>query len=115
MNYKSINHDFITSWKNSIFLYTSKEKKEKNMERNMLKATYSSLSRLLKEFQTKEGFEIAKPIFEKLGLPLNRKVKPADIFAKVPASSFYIDKYGNRRVPIREGTWSLEKLEKLLS
>ena len=70
------------------------------MERNLLKARFSSLSRLLREVQKKENFEKAKPIFEMLNLPLNGKVTPAFIVARVPASHFYIDSEGKKLLAI---------------
>ena len=100
INYKSINHNDFNSWQNEIEDYINKAVYFKKMERNLLKARFSSLSRLLREVQKKENFEKAKPIFEMLNLPLNGKVTPAFIVARVPASHFYIDSEGKKLLAI---------------
>lgn len=76
---------------------------------------FSTLSRLLKEAQTKEGFKVSKPFFELFDLPLTRKVTPSDILERIPASKWTTDKYGHKQINIREGQWSLKELVSLLS
>lgn len=96
VNYKSVNHNDLNSWQRIIEDYINNAMNLKKMERNLYKATFSSLNRLLKVTQKVENFTEAKPIFEMLNLPLNRKVTPAHILSRVPESNFYIDKDGNK-------------------
>lgn len=92
----------------------NKVTKEKKIEIDVSKTNFHSLSRLLRELQTRENFKKVEPVFKKLNLPLTRRVKPADIMAIVPNTSFYIDADGQKRLPIREGAWSLDKLVRLI-
>jgi hypothetical protein len=110
VNYKSVNHNDLDSWQGTIEDYLSQAmnfvtarhtnnnaSKEMKMGKNLLKAHFPSLSRLLKETQTAEGIKEAKPIFEKLNLPLNRKIRPSDILERVPKSNYYIDSEGVKK------------------
>lgn len=114
ITYKSVNHDDLDSWKILIGESVNKVTKEKKIEIDVSKTNFHSLSRLLRELQTRENFKKVEPVFKKLNLPLTRRVKPADIMAIVPNTSFYIDADGQKRLPIREGAWSLDKLVKLI-
>ena len=110
VNYKSVNHNDPGSWQMIIEDYLNEamnfvavkhpknnSTKEMKMGHNLLKAHFSSLSRLLRETQTVEGFKIAKPIFEKLKLPLNRKIRPSNIMERVPKSNFCVDSEGIKK------------------
>ena len=114
IEYKSINHDDIHSWRQVIREYIDIMIRIPHQEDNLMKIRYDSLSRLLREIQSKENFIKVEPIFKKYGIPLTRKVKPADILARIPDSCFVIDKDGKRTIPIPRGTWSLEKMLKLI-
>lgn len=76
---------------------------------------FQSLSRLVKEVQKKEVFEIAKPFFAINRLPITGKAIPADIISRIPESKWTIDTDGHRTLNVREGEWSLNVLEELLS
>ena len=114
IDYKSINHDDIYSWQHAIRECININTMIPRQEDNFIKIRYSSLSRLLREVQSKDNFNKVEPIFEKYGIPLTRRVKPADILARIPDSCFTTDKDGNRTIPIPKGTWSLEKMLKLI-
>ena len=113
INYNSINHDDLQSWKSTVLRILNNTMAEK-MVCNYLKVTYNSLSSLLRNTQTKQGFIFAKPVFENLSLPIDRKVKPADILRIIPEKKIIIGKDGKKTLPIHEGEWSLENLIKLL-
>ena len=81
----------------------------------LLNRKFTTLSRLLKEIQSKEGFKVSKPFFELFDLPLTRKVTPSDILERIPASKWTIDKDGHKQINIRNGQWSLKELVSLLS
>lgn len=69
--------------------------KETKEERNLWKATFNSLSRLLRVAQTKEGMKIVAPIFGRFNLPTTGKVKPSEILALIPSEYMKEDKKGN--------------------
>ncbi|MBR1667296.1 MAG: hypothetical protein IJ693_03335 [Bacteroidaceae bacterium] len=114
ITYKSINHDNYSSWQKGIERYLKTAIRIPRKEADLMKTKFHSLSRLLREVQTKENFEKVRPFFEKCKLPLTRKVRPAEILALIPNSSCRIDSDGNKILPIREGCWSLEKLLALI-
>lgn len=114
IEYKSINHDDIFSWQKAIRECINITDRIPRHEDNIMKLRYNSLSRLLREAQSKDNYIKVEPIFEKYGIPLTRRVKPADILARIPDSCFTTDKDGNRTIPIPKGTWSLEKMLKLI-
>ena len=119
--------------------------KETKKERTIWRSNYFSLSRLLRDTQTKEGLKITTPIFAALNLPTTGKIKPSEILESLSDSQFYTDKKGNKfpayvtrreitdengnpvltkeglktyeykLTPIREGSWTLDKLCKLIS
>ena len=114
-SYSSIDHDDLQTWQKVLMEHINKERPEEKMQRDPIKAKYSSISKLLRETQTKHAFKATKPVFEMLNLPLDRRVKPAHIFALLPQSKYEIDKNGNKVIPRTEGRWSLEFLIKLLT
>lgn len=114
INYKSINHDDISSWQNIISVFTDTLIPIPHKENNLLKKNFSSLSRLLHELQTKQNFPKVKSVFQEHNLPLSRKLRPKQIINMIPDSACRIDKDGNKVLPISNGLWSLEKLIKLL-
>lgn len=119
--------------------------KDTQKERDLWKLTFNSASRLLREAQTKEGFKIARPIFERFNLPLTRKFKPSELFELIPSDLWMKDKKNNsypcyvsrsveknedgtdkkdkngnliykfRLCPIRDNTWTFDKFVKLMS
>lgn len=114
IDYKSINHDDINSWQKVIRECINIKDRIPRQEDNIMKLRYNSLSRLLREVQSKDNFIKVEPIFAQYGIPLTRRVKPADILARIPDTCFITDKNGNRTIPIQKGTWSLEKMLKLI-
>ena len=102
INYRSVNHNDINSWQSIIEDNINNAMKMKKKEPNILKTTFPSLNRLLKETQTVEGFKAARFVYEELNLPLNRKIKISDILARVPKSNFFIDTNGKKLIAIPE-------------
>lgn len=114
INYNAIDHYDINTWKKAIDWYISKAIHIPQMEDNLMKVKFHSLSRLLREIQTYDNFKKVEHIFTLYGLPLTKKVKPAEILERIPGSAYPIDKDGHKVVPVREGEWSVEVLIKLL-
>lgn len=111
--------------------------------RTLYKQTFCSLSRTLRNMQTKEGMRSCAPIFEALGLPTTGKIKPSEILAriaawtedkngnKIPAYTSrtavldkdgnpVLDKDGNRTytyrlVGVKDGAWTIDKFVKVLA
>lgn len=114
-------------------------------QRNIWKKEYFSLSRLLRDTQTKSALTITAEIFAELGLPTSGKIKPAEVLNGLNPAQFVDDKKGNKfpayvtqvaildaegkpvldaegnktynykLTAIREGGWTLDKLCKLIS
>lgn len=114
INYCAKDHDDINTWKKAIDWYISKAIYIPQLEDNLLKAKFHSLSRLLREIQTSDNFKKVEHIFSLYGLPLTKKVKPAEILARIPDSTYPIDENGHKKLPVREDEWSVEVLIKLL-
>lgn len=57
-------------------------------ERKDLRKSMYTLTRLLHEMQAVSNWSFSKPIFEKCGLPLSRKVSKSAFLALLPESSF---------------------------
>ena len=114
LNYKSINHDDIYSWKYSIERFLNSSSKLPKKEAILEKMNFRTLSHLLRVMQSKENFPKIRHIFEKYNIPVNGKVSPTYIISKIPKSKFVLDKDGNKVLPIQRGKWSLDKLVKLL-
>ena len=66
------------------FESAAKVMKATKEDRSIWNKSYYSLSRLLRDMQTKTGLKMTAPIFEQLGLPTGGKVRPADVLALVP-------------------------------
>lgn len=98
IDYKSINHNEFFSWHSAIEDYIEQAITAHKKVPNLLKTKFSTLSRLLREIQSDNCFEKVKPIFKMLNLPLNRKVTPSYILARVPESNYYIDADGSKQL-----------------
>ena len=114
INYSTIDHDDLSSWKKAIDWYVSKAIHIPHLENDLLKAKYYSLSRLLREIQTIDNFKKVEHIFALYNIPLTRKVKPAEILSLIPDNIYSTDEKGHKILPVREGEWSLEVLIILL-
>lgn len=76
---------------------------------------YKSLSRLLKDIQSEEGMKLVRHFMIEYNLPTTGKITPREIIDRIPDSRCTIDIDGKKVVNIREGEWSLKRLEELLS
>ena len=124
------------------FESVKKSMKATKAERDMWKATYYSLNKLLSDAQSKSGLKITQSIFAQFGINshINADTLKADFFRlwytdnkgnKYPAYSTRrakVDKLGNKLTdkdgnqlyeyaitPVRDNAWTLDKLVKCLS
>lgn len=114
INYNSIDHDDLNTWQKTIEWYMSEAISIPKMEDNLLNAKFSSISQLLREIKTKENFPKVEQIFSEHKIQITRNTRPADLLSRIPDSSFSEDSNGYKKLPIREGEWSIENLIKLL-
>lgn len=111
--------------------------------RRAWRVKFNTLTRLLHDTQTRDAWKITEPIYEALGLPITRKVSRSDVESLVHI--WHTDKKGNRfpayvsrRIetdadgnevkdadgntkyyfvtsPVKDGSWSLDKLARVLA
>jgi hypothetical protein len=81
---------------NEVFKANSKNRREFNV-------SYYSLSRLLKDMQSKANRKISEPLWESLGIEINwdakkneERLQPADILGMLDEEQISIDKKGNK-------------------
>lgn len=114
IDYKSINHDDLSSWKRAIEWYFKIAINIPRKRIDITKMKFTSFNQLLKGIQADDNYKEVQPILEKYGIPTNRKLKPADILERIPNSICTIDKDGRKILPIPNGQWTLEKIVKLI-
>ena len=114
IDYKSINHDDLSSWKRAIEWYFKIAINIPRKRIDITKMKFTSFNQLLKGIQADDNYKEVQPILEKYGIPTNRKLKPADILERIPNSICTIDKDGRKILPIPNGQWTLEKIIKLI-
>lgn len=78
------NYKNITESAKVVFKETAKSRKEYN-------TAYYSLSRLLRDTQTKSMLKITAPIFESLGLKTNGKVRPSEIMEMLAPEQYVVE------------------------
>ena len=115
IDYKSINHDDLSSWQKAIEWYSKIAINIPRKRTDITKVKFTSFNQLLKGIQADDNYEEVLPILEKYDIPTDRKLKPADILERIPNSVCTIDEDGRKILPIRNGQWTLEKIIKLLS
>ena len=100
------NYKNITESAKVVFKETAKSRKEYN-------TAYYSLSRLLRDTQSKGMLKITAPIFESLGLATNGKVKPSEIMEMLTPEQYVVETNKNGESTTKVVLWShVQKTEK---